>query len=48
LQDDLDLEGDIDGSQFNVDGTSVRAHRAAAGGPADDKKETESAEMSLA
>ena len=45
LRQDLDLNSEIDWTQFNVDGTTVRVHRSAAGGPADDKKGTESAEM---
>jgi transposase len=44
LQGELDEEGRIDWSQFNVDGTTVRASRAAAGGPEDDKKGTEISE----
>jgi len=44
LQKDLDLEDEIDWEQFNVDGTTVPASRAAAGGPTDDKKGTESSE----
>ncbi|MCS4057163.1 transposase [Salinibacter ruber] len=38
LQGELDAEGRIDWSQFNVDSTIVQAARAAAGGPNDDKK----------
>jgi len=38
LQGELDAEGRIDWDQFNVDGTTVPASRAAAGGPDDDKK----------
>jgi hypothetical protein len=38
LQGELDAEGHIDWEQFNVDGTTVRASRAADGGPTDDKK----------
>jgi transposase len=38
LQAELDLKGEIDWSQFDIDSTSVRASRAAAGGPDDDKK----------
>lgn len=44
LQGELDLEGEIDWEQFNVDSTTVPASRAAAGGPTDDKKGTESSE----
>lgn len=44
LQGELDAEGRIDWEQFNVDGTTVRASRAAAGGPEDDKKGTEPSE----
>jgi transposase len=44
LQGELDPEGRIDWEQFNVDGTTVRASRAAAGGPLDDKKGTGPAE----
>lgn len=38
LQADLDLKEEIDWSQFNIDSTSVRASRAAAGGADDAKK----------
>ena len=48
LRQDLDLKGEIDWTQFNVDGTTVRAHRSAAGGPDDDKKGTESTETTPA
>lgn len=48
LRQDLDLDGEIDWTQFNVDGTTVRAHRSAAGGPSDDKKGIESAETTPA
>mgnify|MGYP006282702627 FL=1 len=41
LQGELDAEGRIDCSQFNVDSTIVQAARAAAGGSNDDKKGTE-------
>ncbi|MCS3678757.1 hypothetical protein GGP72_002982 [Salinibacter ruber] len=41
LQGELDAEGRIDWEQFNVDSTTVRASRSAAGGPTDDKKGTE-------
>ena len=41
LQRELDAEGHIDWDQFNVDSTTIRASRSAAGGPADDKKGTE-------
>jgi hypothetical protein len=44
LQKELDLRDEIDWEQFNVDGTTVPASRAASGGPTDDKKETESSE----
>ena len=44
LQGELDAEGRIDWSQFNVDSTIVQAARAAAGGPNDDKKGIEPAE----
>ena len=44
LQSELDEEGQIDWEQFNVDGTNVRASRAAAGGPTDDQKGTEFSE----
>lgn len=44
LQGELDAEGRIDWEQFNVDSTIVRASRAAAGGPDDDKKGTEISE----
>mgnify|MGYP006873349740 CR=1 FL=1 len=44
LQKELDLRDEIDWEQFNVDGTTVPASRAAAGGPTDDKKGTESSE----
>jgi transposase len=44
LQGELDTEGRIDWKQFNVDGTTGRASRAAAGGPTDDKKGTGPAE----
>nr|WP_272506500.1 transposase [Salinibacter ruber] len=40
LQGELDAEGRIDWSQFNVDSTIVQAARAAAGGPNDSKKGT--------
>jgi hypothetical protein len=39
LQKELDLRAEIDWEQFNVDGTTVSASRAAAGAPTDDKKE---------
>lgn len=48
LQGELDAEGRIDWEQFNVDSTIVRAGRAAAGGPADDKKGIEASQTSLA
>lgn len=48
LQEELDAEGRIDWSQFNVDGTTVRASRAAAGGPDDDKKGIEPSETTTA
>ena len=38
LQAELDLKEEIDWSQFDIDSTSVRASRAAAGGPGDAKK----------
>jgi len=41
LQGEVDAEGRIDWSQFNVDSTIVQASRSAAGGPTDDKKGTE-------
>lgn len=41
LQGELNAEGYIDWSQFNVDSTVVQAARAASGGPSDDKKGTE-------
>jgi len=41
LQGELDAEGHIDWEQFNVDSTTIRANRSAAGGPTDDKKGTE-------
>ncbi|MCS3940578.1 IS5 family transposase [Salinibacter ruber] len=44
LQGELDEEGRIDWEQFNVDSTTIRASRSAAGGPTDDKKGTEPAE----
>ncbi|MCS3750591.1 hypothetical protein GGQ19_001760 [Salinibacter ruber] len=44
LQGELDAEGHIDWKQFNVDSTTIRASRSAAGGPTDDKKGTEPAE----
>jgi transposase len=44
LREDLDLEDEIDWEQFNVDGTTVLASRAAAGGPTDDKKGIEFSE----
>jgi len=44
LREDLDLEDEIDWEQFNVDGTTVPASRAAAGGPTDDKKGIEFSE----
>lgn len=47
LQEELDAEGKIDWGQFNVDGTTVRASRAAAGGPADDKKGAAFSEKTL-
>lgn len=37
-QKELDLRDEIDWEQSNVDGTTVPASRAAAGGPTDDKK----------
>ncbi|MCS4034654.1 transposase [Salinibacter ruber] len=45
LQGELEAEGRIDWSQFNVDSTIVQAARAAAGGPNDSKKGTEPGEM---
>ncbi len=47
LQGELDAEGRIDWSQFNVDSTIVQAARAAAGGPNDDKKGTEPGETKV-
>jgi hypothetical protein len=44
LQGELDAEGHIDWEQFNVDSTTIRASRSAAGGPTDDKKGIEPAE----
>jgi len=44
LQGELDAEGRIDWSQFNVDSTIVQAARAAAGGPNDSKKGIEPGE----
>jgi transposase len=41
LQGELDAEGRLDWEQFNVDSTTIRASRSAAGGPTDDKKGTE-------
>ncbi len=41
LQGELDAEGHVDWEQFNVDSTTIRASRSAAGGPTDDKKGTE-------
>lgn len=46
LQGELNAEGRIDWSQFNVDSTIVQASRAASGGPNDSKKGTEPAERS--
>ncbi|WP_259040421.1 MULTISPECIES: transposase [Salinibacter] len=44
LQGELDAEGRIDWSQLGADTTVVQAARAAAGGPNDDKKGTETGE----
>ncbi|WP_259082137.1 transposase [Salinibacter ruber] len=44
LQGELDAEGSVDWSQFNVDSTIVQAARAAAGGPSGVKKGTEPGE----
>lgn len=44
LREELDREGEIDWEQFNVDGTTVPASRAASGGPTDGKKGIESSE----
>nr|WP_259119197.1 transposase [Salinibacter ruber] len=47
LQGELDAEGRIDWSQFNVDSTIVQAARAAAGGPSGVKKGTEPGETKV-
>nr|WP_251922665.1 hypothetical protein [Salinibacter ruber] len=47
LQGELDAEGRIDWSQFNVDSTIVQAARAAAGGPLGIKKGTEPGETKV-
>ena len=47
LQGELDAEGRIDWSQFNVDSPIVQAARAAAGGPNDSKKGTEPGETKV-
>lgn len=48
LQADLDEHGEIDWDLFCIDGSTVPASRAAAGGPEDDKKGIESGEKPLA
>ena len=44
LQKELDLRDEIDWEQLGAHGATVPASRAAAGGPTDDKKGTESSE----
>lgn len=48
LQGELDAGGKIDWGQFNIDGTNVPASRAAAGGPDDGKKGSETGERTPA
>jgi transposase len=43
LQGELDAEGRIGWEQLGADSTTIQASRSAAGGPNDDKKETEPA-----